>query len=200
MNIQYLNFLKQLPINQPLYNHQVVLMYYSKSKDLYPGMGSGESIKKERKEDFKELSKIKDWRKKLSNFHIQPFTYDGLTWNSVEHLYQASKFRKNNPDFYKLFSIESGTEISKNPEMAKSAGSKSGKYKGQQLRPKNIFIDKDFFDKDNKVMFNALYAKFSQNKDLLDVLKKTRNAKLIHFMRSNPYITMNDLMRVRQVL
>ena len=200
MNIQYLNFLKQLPINQPLYNHQVVLMYYSKSKDLYPGMGSGESIKKERKEDFKELSKIKDWRKKLSNFHIQPFTYDGLTWNSVEHLYQASKFKNNNPDFYKLFSIESQTEISKYPEIAKAAGGKSGKYKGKLIRPNNIIIDQDFFNKDNKIMFHALYSKFSQNKDLLDILKKTKDAKLIHFMRGHPYMTMIDLMKVRQIL
>ena len=163
-------------------------------------MGSGEKILEQRKQEFEELSKIKDWRKILSNFYIQPFIFDGLTWNSVEHLYQGSKFKKNHPEFYKLFSIESGSDISKNPEMAKSAGGKSGKYKGKQLRPKNIIMDDDFFNDDNKIMFRALYAKFSQNKDLLDVLKKTRDAKLIHFMRGNPYMTMTDLMKVRQIL
>ena len=199
-NNEYTLFIKNLPINQPLYNDEVVLMYYSKSKDLYPGMGSGERISEERKEEFEELSKISNWRKMLSNFYIQPFTFNKLTWNSVEHLYQGSKFKKNNPEFYKLFAIESGSDISKNPEIAKAAGGKSGKYKGKMIRVKNIVMDDDFFDGDNNIMFRALYAKFSQNKDLLDVLKKTRDAKLIHFMRGHPYMAMTDLMKVRQAL
>ena len=46
-------------------------VYYSKSADSKPGKGSGEYLNI--KDDFTELSKIKNWRKMLSNFYISPF-------------------------------------------------------------------------------------------------------------------------------
>ena len=45
-----------------------------------------------------------------------------------------SKFKDNNPDFYHEFSLDSNSEISKNPTLAKFAGSKTGKFEGKVLR------------------------------------------------------------------
>ena len=75
---------------------------------------------------FIDLKKMKNWRKVLSNFYIDPFTYEDLTWNSVEHLYHALKFKEGNPDFYKKFSLESKSPFSEDPVMAKAAGGKTG--------------------------------------------------------------------------
>ena len=117
-------------------------MFYSKSTDSKPGKGAGEHLAPEDPDKFEELSKIKDWRKKLSNFWIAPFRLDGKRWASVEHYYQGSKF-KGTPEFYNQFSLDSGSELSKDPLLAK-AGGKTGKFQGKRVRPKEIVIDSDF--------------------------------------------------------
>lgn len=190
------------PDEKSLYDSDegTIFQFYSKStgKPL-PGKGSGETIKPEYLKKYKALSKIKDWRKKLSNFYNSPFTLDGYKWNSVEHYYQANKFKRNNNDFYKKFTIESDTELSKDPAMAKGAGGKTGKYKKIQIRPKNIDSDFDFFEDGNpeKVMENAMRAKFTQNEELKQLLIETKEAKLNHFQRGSPPVTFFNLMRVR---
>src|ERR1019366_5889000 len=127
---------------------------------------------------------------------------DGLRWNSVEHYYQGSKFKKNNPQFYKSFSIDSGSEISQDPALAKSAGGKSGVTKGRRLRPEAVLIDPDFFTgREHTEMFNAMYAKFSQNENLKNILLATNNATLIHGTgRGAVSQPIPELMKVRELL
>ena len=76
------------------------------------------------------------------------------------------------------------------------------KYLKEQIRPKNISVDEDFFGKKRgvKEMEAAQFAKFSQNVDLKDLLLKTHKAKLQHFARGSPPIVFYDLMIVRQKL
>lgn len=187
-----------------MFNPGIVFAFYSKSADKYPGKGSGEmpgnlSLSPE----YDDLSKIKDWRKKLSNFAIAPFELDGKMWNSVEHYYQGSKFKQGNPEFYNLFSLDSGSDLSKDPAMAKSAGGKTGKVGGKVFRLKSVVMDSDFFSTDRsvKVMNAAQKKKFTTIPEMRDVLLKTREAKLMHIVgRSAEKVYFENLVVIRDGL
>lgn len=182
------------------YDETTVLAFYSKSSDHpFPGSGASEKMKEGRQQEFKPLDEILQWRKKLSNFWIAPFTLDGHMWNSVEHYYQASKFKLENPDFYIQFSLDSDTPLSKDPLMSKQAGGKDAKHK---YRSKNIQMDKNFFaTRHLEEMFRAQYAKFTQHDYLRELLLATKDATLLHIVgRGKPNIIFDGLMYIRMLV
>lgn len=171
-------------------------MYFSKSADAAPGQGAHEELNPN--DDFTELALVNNWRKKLSNFYIAPFELDGLTWNTVEHFYQASKFRENNRQFYQKFAMGSGSSFCLDPARAKNAGGKSGKFRGVLLRPANVIIDADFFNGRNvECLRRALQAKFEQHPNLRQILILTAPAQLWHKTRGTPLSRMHSLEIVR---
>ena len=200
--------------NKDLYNDNIVFQFYSKSADKKPGKNKpSEKMEPGREKDFIELSEIKDWRKVLSNFYVGKFELDGYEWNSVEHYYHANKFKKNNFRFYEAFSLmykpqqddpEWFQRIPKNlnmePAVAKALGGKTGKYKGVQIRPKDLKADDDFFDGDNhkNVLLLGQRAKYNQVPIAKKVLLATKDAKLQHFSRGCAPIVFYDTMQIRE--
>lgn len=189
-----------------LYDPDTVFMIYSKSNALpKAGKGSGEKIPDVRLTEFNALNKdkiCKDWRKKLDDSWIAPFTIQGHRWASVEHYWLGSQYKKGFPDFMLQFSLDSETDISKDVSIAKVAVGKSGKLKDRTLRPKTVKADTDFFEigpnqRSVQEREFALEAKFSQNMDLKKILMETKNAKLVHFIRSEPPIMDEQLMKLR---
>lgn len=185
-----------LKSNLPLYDNSVIFQYYSKSKDnQLPGMGAGEKISPCNISKYEMLASIPNWRKMLSNLWEPPgkdkkkalFNLGGYRWRTLQHYMEAIKYIKENPKYYYQFSLDSVTELSKNPLLAKKM------YK-------NINVDKDFKIREKTEREKALYAKYSQNIYLRNVLLHTMNAKLIHFRRGKPPLVSNELMHVRRLL
>ena len=182
-----------------MYDDDTVLMFYSKSNDKpLPGKGAGEKIPNEKIKEYTKLASIPQWRKKLSDFWVEPFLLDDHKWASVEHFYQASKFKRLNPDYYLSFSLDYGKELAKDSAIAKAAGSKEAKYNGTLLRPLDVQMDPDFFGKrDSEAKTKARKAKFTQNKELNDLLLATNTAKLVHQQKGKKPIIFDDLMILR---
>lgn len=191
-----------------LYDGSATFRVYDKSDSKpLPGRGSGEDIGKFGLADYIELAKYPDWRRKLSDSWVQPFSLNNHKWSSVEHYYQASKFKSNHPEFYLSFSLDSNTDLSKDVNMAKAAAGPSGKYRGELLRPKEVTLDPDFFNgRDKKELYDAQYAKFSQHdehdldKNLKNLLLATKMAKLTSHRTGKPVQVSDELMFVRKKL
>jgi predicted NAD-dependent protein-ADP-ribosyltransferase YbiA (DUF1768 family) len=168
-----------------LYDDDIHFMFYEKSADKKPpGTGSGEKIGKQDLLQFTDLQIVTNWRRMLDDEYVSPFSFDGKQWQTVEHYYQASKFKKGFPDFYVRFSLDSESEICNDVKKAKAAGGKMGKYR-KELGFEKVSLDPDFYGgRDNVERANALMAKF-ENPQLRKVLIGTKKAKLLHFVRGS---------------
>jgi len=188
-----------------LCDESTVFQFYSKALDKpWPGKGAGEKVAAKDQQIYKDLAANEDWRKQLDNFWPAPIHLDGLHWSTVEHYYQAAKFKRTNPEFRRQFSVESNSALSKDPLLAKYAGSKTGLYKKEGengkivvARPKSILRDPDF--NHSLTLEMGLRAKFTQHPLLGQMLRLTRSAKLMYFPgRGLTPIVYNELMRIRK--
>ena len=187
--------------NADLFDDDVVFQYYYKSAGKPPGKGIGETIPDDKKNNYNILLEIEDWRRKLSMQYMKEFECDNKRWASIEHYYQAHKFMEGHPEFAHLFTVDSGSEISKNIDMAKAAGEKNGKFKRKQIRPVDVTIDERFTeDMQNQVLENAYSCMYRQHPEQRKILLATNNAKLQHYVRGQPSEVSYALMKVRKQL
>jgi hypothetical protein len=207
--------------NGDFYDKEIEFVITTKTTDALPGKAPGERIPAEKEGRFDKLSKIKNWRYHLSNYGIGEYVLDGKTWKTIEHYYQASKFKKNNPQFYNVFSLDYREPvegypdliISENATLAKYAGTTgiyNDKEKGPiRIRPEGIEPDDDFFLPDDVIekdkykfrekyeLFIAQQTKFNTNEKMKKILKATKNAKLKYNDNSN---SANNIMYIRSEL
>ena len=188
----------------------IVFVFHSKSdKTKKPGKGAKEKIPTNKMADFIPLHRIANWRRKLDDEWMEaPFNLDGHKWASVEHYYQGAKFTKHNPEFRLLFTLDGPEQvmdketIATSIDLARIAGSKTGKTKGNKisLRPETVTIDPDFYgERSQNERKEAVRAKFSQNEDLKQLLLATQNAKLKH-LTTGPPEKDTILMQIREEL
>jgi hypothetical protein len=207
-----------------LYDDSSVFVFYSKSRDVMPGKGGNNHKDAEKKwsekvsdpTKFDELSRIKDWRKVLSNMwgglpqnrETPLFTIDGYDWASVEHWFHANKFKwrveesEEYKDFYETFTFNSGSEICKDAKLALTAGGRTGKVRGKKYRPTTVVLDPNWENKKERIMMIGQKAKYEQDTLSNNVLLATKDAKLVHLMlrrgKGSVLVNFNDTMEIRQ--
>ena len=184
------------PGDLQLHGEGTVFQFYDKAATKpAPGKGSGEILG--HKEEFAGLNG--DWRRKLSHGYEKQFQLDGHMWKTVEHFVEAQKFAKTHPEFYVQFTLDSGSELGQNVDMARAAGA-GKKHDGKQVRPKGVAVDDDWGDeRESEALGKALAAKF-QDAELADVLKATKDAKLMFYRKGKPARIEVEMMRIRQKL
>jgi len=155
---------------------KTIFVFKSNSADKAPGKGVNEHLAKG--QTFPELSKIKDWRRMLSNFDVAEFDWTGegvlpepfppmTRWNSIEHAFQGSKhWWKGHKKEALRFTLAG--------DIGKGDGAEAQKNK-------LVKIDMDGWDELSwKVMASAAEAKYMQHPERMRMLKATAPAELFH--------------------
>lgn len=180
-----------------LYDSETVFVYYNLAeKKAKPGAANGEKMAAGKLIEFLPLSKIEEWRKKLDDkWEGLSLQIDGHKWYSVEHYVQGAKYKKGYPDVYLQFSLDSGTELSRDVKKVKGAKLKTDDGKA----PK---IDTDYpLGRDVEERVIALDAKFKENEDMKTILKMTKNALLLkRDYKGAPAQPDMDMMKLRSRL
>jgi predicted NAD-dependent protein-ADP-ribosyltransferase YbiA (DUF1768 family) len=171
-----------------LYDSNIVFTYYQNALNLPPGKGKYEKIP-EGNLEFSHLATMPDWRKNLDDSweHEGLIRLDNRQWKSVEHYVLGSQYKKGFPDVYLKFSLDSGSDISKDLALAKKAINLDGvKIDGDKI---SCHPDKGW--NEEKEREQAVRAKFTQNEDLRQLLMYTKKALLKKFIPKNePMIDM----------
>lgn len=167
------------------------LTFYSKSADVIPGAGPQEIVASAM--PYLALTEFAHWRRTLSNFWIAPFLWNGKRWNTVEHAFQAEKFRELDPQFYDMMSLDSNSLLSKQDGLV-----------ARQQR-KHLILNygqlKHWEGIRYELMANLLEAKFRSCEQCAQVLLLTGDAQLWHYAgRGLGYEQWNHLEAIRSKL
>jgi ribA/ribD-fused uncharacterized protein len=146
------------------------LFFHSASADRAPGAGRHETVADPAA--YAALGCIPHWRKLLSNFWVADFVWDGLTYRTVEHCFQAAKIALADPTLAREFALESQSALARGDGVAARKQRKLVVLDPQQLAS---------WDREKHgVMQSAMRAKFTQHPELMAVLQATGDAQLWH--------------------
>lgn len=165
-------------------------VFYSQSLHDKPGLGKGEFVMDHTL--YTELDNILHWRRILSNFHVCPFVYKNMTFNSIEHAFQAAKIAIADVERAKLFAIESKSKLARgNGFDARKARKMVLLSKEQQRWWNNTSAD---------VLAEIAKAKYQQCALARLVLKETKDAELWHVQYRLPMVRFKHLEHIRTSL
>jgi hypothetical protein len=182
------------------YDENVIIQFYNKSMDKKLGEGTGETISKEYRTlpNILKLNKIKSWRKKLDNsWIVENLTIDSYNFSSVQHYIYALRFNNIKEIFSKFIKDNShpaGNDIDQAKKLYDSI------LKDKKSYDFNFISEGEYEDIIEKNMEKALYSKFNQNKELLEILKLTNNYKLNIYKQKLGVFLAKDLIKVRNIL
>ncbi len=122
-----------------------------------------------------------DALRRLSNFSEDSVEYDGNVYSTVEHAFQAQKYKcSNKPELVHMFydgTIKTAAE-------AKTAGGKGG------MKIRGAVLDVECWNNNRDAIMNALIkSKIQRNSYIRSILEiaATHNIKFVHFSRSDMY-------------
>ena len=182
------------------YSNSIIIQIYSKSKHEKVGEGSGEFIKPEMKTlknilDLNNKKKYPEWRKKIDNDFLVPnLVIDGNSWSSVKHYMLGSRF-KELVDLYGKF-MKTGEVGTNGEEAVKLYNSNIVKKSVKTV----ILNDEEFKKIESGLLEKALYAKFTQNDELREILILTGDALINIFKQTKGASPALELMRVRKLI
>lgn len=104
----------------------------------------------------------------FSNFAIYPIRISGKIWPTSEHYFQAQKFENND---YK-------EKIRKSSSPMKAA---------ELGRSRRVKIKRNWDKIKDNVMYDAVYAKFTQHDNLRDLLLKTMDSEIVEHTENDLY-------------
>lgn len=148
------------------------LGFYSASKDVPPGQGASELVADPGA--YAVLASTPGWRQVLSNFDdTGKFEWNGHTWRSIEHAFQATKISIVDVGEALRFTVESGDPL--------GAGRGLDARKARKaviLSPSALSV----WDAESAaVMASIAAAKYEQVAAAAAVLRATGDAQLFHF-------------------
>ncbi len=184
------------PVN---YDPEIVfeLATDSNSRKL-PGKGTGEKIQQGNEVQFAELHKIPKWREKLSFGNTdKPFVVDNSKYSSIKHALEACKYKKQTPEIAHKLSLESGSELSKRLDLLEALSQGNISYKGKEFLEKRPTVDIDFKKRRQDEMGKILAAKILHDPVFKNILRLTKNAKLVTYRPGKHPRVEYNLMDVR---
>ena len=168
-----------------------LLFFYSKSAPKAPGSGAREQLASPHA--YAALASHPNWRRTLSNFHLSPFKFEGRTYRTIEHAFQAKKIALADPARAAEFTVESGTELG-----ARGDGLAARKQRKMvKLSPAQIAEWDSISD---GVMASIQKAKFTQCTEAARVLLDTQRAQLWHVVPRSAAVRFSGLERIRDDL
>lgn len=164
------------------------LYFYSKSALVPAGEGANEVAAD--KTLYESLGT--GFRQVLSNFHMCPFKYEGYTYNTIEHVFQAMKIALADEKEALKFTVESGHAIGQ------------GDGAVAQKNRKLVKLDDKLLNKwhtiKHKIMRDAALAKYQTCPEAAKILKATLGAELWHIVSRKKPERFTHLEEIRQLL